>query len=188
MRTTTWDRDAFRSALEEICKHAHLSQADLAQLAGRSRSQINRWTRSENQPAYEALAQLATNLAARFPHLADLTRRLVSAAGYDPMPFIDATDATPVDRPGGAGSETIDDLWAAAREGGKSLGEILVERGLARPEDLTLSDQKRNDPIVTQIYALDLPEQEKDEMLKAYALMRRSTFKEEAEAKKGPRE
>lgn len=82
VRMTTWDRDAFQRALLEIGSRAHLSQAQFAELAGRSRSQFNRWTRAENQPTYEAVTRLANAITTQYPHLADLARQLVTAAGY----------------------------------------------------------------------------------------------------------
>lgn len=82
MHTTTWDRDAFQRALREISARAHLSQAEFAALAGRSRSQFNRWTRAENRPTYDAVAGLATAITSRYPELADLAQELLEAAGY----------------------------------------------------------------------------------------------------------
>jgi len=79
---TTWDRDAFQRALAQISERAHLSQAEFAALAGRSRSQFNRWTRAENRPTYDAVAGLAAAITRRYPELADLARELLEAAGY----------------------------------------------------------------------------------------------------------
>lgn len=82
MHTSQWDRQRFKDVLEEIQRRTNLSQTELAKLAGRNRTQINRWVRAENQPAYTALQQLATATAARYPDVADLARELMAAAGY----------------------------------------------------------------------------------------------------------
>lgn len=84
MRTSTWDRERFGTILDTIGKRAGLKQPELAVLAGRSRSQFNRWTRAENQPTYLAVSRLASAVAARYPELAELTEQLVDAAGYGP--------------------------------------------------------------------------------------------------------
>lgn len=82
MRTHDWDRERFRAILEEMCNLAHLTQADLAVLAGRSRSQINRWSRAENQPTFAAVQRLASAVATKHPEIAELTSELMEVAGY----------------------------------------------------------------------------------------------------------
>ncbi|GAA4100729.1 helix-turn-helix domain-containing protein [Nonomuraea soli] len=84
MHSTTWDREKFGEILKKIGERAQLSPAEIAELAGRSRSQVNRWTRSENQPGYDALRRFADNLARDFPDLAPLGAELLEAAGYGP--------------------------------------------------------------------------------------------------------
>ncbi|MEV4178783.1 hypothetical protein, partial [Nonomuraea sp. NPDC049709] len=93
-------------------------------------------------------------------------------------------------RPGGPGGEThtpeppasvierqvLEDLRAAAQGRGRSIGDILVERGLARPEELTLSEEKKGDRLVEDILASDLPEDTKNLLLKDYADRRRHHY------------
>ena len=80
--TSGWNRELFAQTIAAIQKETGLSQADLGMLAGRARTQINRWTRAENQPAYDAVSRLAAAITARFPDLRDIAEQLMSAAGY----------------------------------------------------------------------------------------------------------
>lgn len=89
MHTSQWNRERFKDVLEEIQKRTNLSQAELAQLAGRNRTQINRWLRAENQPSYGALQNLASATSARYPEIASLARDLMEAAGYSTLPEAD---------------------------------------------------------------------------------------------------
>lgn len=82
MRTHTWDPEGFAATLEAIKKRAGLTEAQLAVYAGISRSQMNRWSRSENQPAFGSLSPLVNNLVAQHPTTAGLAAKLVAAAGY----------------------------------------------------------------------------------------------------------
>ncbi|MEO3856097.1 hypothetical protein [Acrocarpospora sp. B8E8] len=66
-----------------------------------------------------------------------------------------------------------------ARSKGKTLGEILLERDLATPEELTVSDQKRNDPVVREILESDLSDETKGRVIAAYASLRRDDFRDE---------
>lgn len=75
----------------------------------------------------------------------------------------------------------------AAGGRGKSLAQLLVERGLAAPADVTLADEVV-DPGIWEI--LDLPEmseQAKDDFLMAYQAMRRSILSMRGDTKR-PRE
>lgn len=86
MHTSPWNRERFKDVLDEIQKRTNLSQAELAQLAGRNRTQINRWLRAENQPSYGALQKLASATSARYPEVASLARELMESAGYGTIP------------------------------------------------------------------------------------------------------
>lgn len=73
------------------------------------------------------------------------------------------------------------------RDPTKTLAEMLLERGLARPEELSVSDEIRNDPVAWEILeAEDLSPAGRDRMLAAYAHMRREVF-EAVRQQKGPR-
>jgi transcriptional regulator with XRE-family HTH domain len=82
VHTPGWDPDLFRTVLQEVMKRADLTQAEIGALAGRDRTQVNRWTRATNKPAYEAMRRLTGNIAGRSPELAELAQQLMSAAGY----------------------------------------------------------------------------------------------------------
>jgi hypothetical protein len=84
VRTDEWDRETFRRVLEDIQDRTHLTEAELAALAGRSRSQVNRWTRAENQPAYDPLRRLVDGLQRFAPEVRKLGIELLEAAGYAP--------------------------------------------------------------------------------------------------------
>ncbi len=144
VRTPNWDRERFGELLKEIGDRAHLDQGGLAELAGRSRSQINRWTRSENQPAYDAVARLASAITDQYPHLADHARKFMIAAGYGDDPL-----AQPVGTPAPS-SNTVPDLVsqlrAQAAAQGKTLREVLEEGG-AHPDELAPEAQARLDRL-----------------------------------------
>lgn len=74
------------------------------------------------------------------------------------------------------------------RDADKTLGELLLERGLARPEDLDIGDEVRNDPVAWEIIGLvEISEDARNQMLQAYANMRRVTFRAALSQKKRPR-
>lgn len=83
VRTDDWDRQRFQSLLQAIQERTGLSDGDMGELAGRSRSQINRWTRAESQPTYQPIRQLAEALATKHPNIASLAGQLLIAAGYE---------------------------------------------------------------------------------------------------------
>lgn len=97
----------------------------------------------------------------------------------------------PADTPGRPTSptavrEAMDGFHSAA--GFKSLAEVLTERGIRSPEELTRSDQTRHDPIVSEILDdPEIPEDAKDRMLAAYSDMRREIFEAVKNSKKKPR-
>lgn len=62
------------------------------------------------------------------------------------------------------------------KNAGRTLGEILIERGINQPEELGVSDNIRNDPVALEILEMDLPESQVNAMLKIYADMRRNIF------------
>jgi transcriptional regulator with XRE-family HTH domain len=84
VRTEKWDRETFRTVLAAIRDRTHLTELELANLAGRSRSQVNRWTRAENQPDYEPVRRLVDGLEQYGPQVRQLGVQLLEAAGYSP--------------------------------------------------------------------------------------------------------
>ncbi|MEU8199423.1 hypothetical protein AB0C10_37130 [Microbispora amethystogenes] len=94
---------------------------------------------------------------------------------------------TPITPPMAAGLEaalklqpgSIDDLLSGGTltplpDVGPSLAQLLVERGIATPDEVTLADEVI-DPGIWEILELDeLSEKAKDDFLRAYQLMRRS--------------
>jgi hypothetical protein len=74
--------------------------------------------------------------------------------------------------------QVLDHLRAQAEAADKSIGDILVERGLASAEELTLSEEKRGDRLVKDILESDLPEESKNVLLMDYVGARRHHFRE----------
>lgn len=71
---------------------------------------------------------------------------------------------------------------------GQTLGELLVERRLARPEDLTAADNIIDDPVAWEIIEMgEVTEESRNELLQAYAHMRRVMFRAAQSKKKRPR-
>lgn len=73
----------------------------------------------------------------------------------------------------------LEDLRAQAEASAKSIGDILVERGLASPDELMLSEEKRGDPLVGQILESNLPDDTKNILLMDYVGRRRHRFREQ---------
>lgn len=186
MHTTEWDRDLLRETLHEIMRRADLTQAAVGKLAGRDRTMANRWLNGRHQPNYEAAARFAAAISQQRPDLTGLVRQFLAAAGYPPA----ASDNEPSDADSvrsAMAEDVLNQLRELARRQDKTIGDILVERGLATPADLTLSDEKRHDPIVRDILASDLPEETKNVLLLEYAGRRREEFKKAgAEKLKAP--
>lgn len=179
VHTTEWDRDLVRETLHEIMKSADLNQSAVGKLAGRHRSTATRWLSGEHQPDYEAAASFATALAQQRPDLGELAQRFLAAAGYASTRA--SGEASPVEYAISAhnsAQRALEDLRQLAHEQDKTIGDILVERGLASPEELTLSDAKRHDPIVKEILESDLSEETKNSILMAYVEQRRGHFKQ----------
>lgn len=72
----------------------------------------------------------------------------------------------------------------------KTLRQLLLERGLAEPEDLAACDEVRGDPVVLEILALsdlDVSEDDQNRLLQAYANMRRAAYLAVQAKKRRPR-
>lgn len=176
MHTTEWDREALQSTLKEIMERAELSQAAIGQIAGRDRTMANRWVTGRSRPTFEAASALAASLSAQHP---DLAKRLLDAAGYR-APDHDRSPPQPTSQPTAVLAErVVKELREVARKEEKSIGDILVERGLATAEELTLSEEKRGDRLVNDILASDLPEETKNVLLQDYVNRRRHHFRKE---------
>lgn len=67
----------------------------------------------------------------------------------------------------------IENIRATAQAQAKTIGEVLVERGLATPAELTVSEDKRFDEIVNDILGSNLPDETKDIILMDYVKERR---------------
>jgi transcriptional regulator with XRE-family HTH domain len=143
-----------------------LTQTEIGRITGRDRTMANRWTAGRSRPAYEAATALAAAINEQHP---DLAEQLLAAAGYRPS-------TTPEQPLRSSAAQVVDDLRAVARRESKTIGDVLVERGLATPEDLTLSDRKKGDPIVQEILQSDLSEETKNILLLQYVGERRTAF------------
>jgi transcriptional regulator with XRE-family HTH domain len=85
VRSQEWDPHRFRQLLTEIQEQAGLDDTAMADMAGRSRSMVNRWrSRAENRPDYEPVARLAQELTNRHPAVRNLAQELFVATGYAP--------------------------------------------------------------------------------------------------------
>jgi len=73
-----WNPGALRAVLAAI-QDAGFTQGDLAKLARVNRSQVNRWARGENRPAYDRALLLARRIARDYPGLA---AEFMAASGY----------------------------------------------------------------------------------------------------------
>ena len=78
MHYEEWSGTRVAAALARL-GDAGYPQSRLARMAGVNRSQVNRWSRAENRPGYDAVRKLAAGLWRAHP---DLARELVEASGY----------------------------------------------------------------------------------------------------------
>ncbi|WP_405149530.1 hypothetical protein OG589_14830 [Sphaerisporangium sp. NBC_01403] len=86
---------------------------------------------------------------------------------------------------GGGPTPTAD---SPHRDPNKTLGDLLLERGLARPEELTAADNILNDPVAWEIVEMDeLSEEARNRFLRVYAHMRREIFEAARNEAKRPR-
>ncbi|WP_051761349.1 hypothetical protein [Microbispora rosea] len=148
----------------------------------------------------DAMDQRRIELGLRWEHIAEKARistthlrkfrrgdagisSVVEAALEDALQWEHGSMATIRD-----GGEPTPVAESSRRDPNKTLAEMLLERGLARPEELTAADEIRNDPVAWEILeAEDLTMAGRERMLKAYAHMRRETFEAAREHKRGSR-
>jgi hypothetical protein len=72
--------------------------------------------------------------------------------------------------------KVLEDLRTQAEADDKTIGDVLVERGLATPDELTLSEAKQRDRLVKEILDSDLSEDTKNAILLDYVQRRRYHF------------
>ena len=92
---------------------------------------------------------------------------------------------------GGNPTPLTDDSHEAAPVRGKTLGDLLVERGLREPDELVISDQYEigTDQFIVEILEADeFEESSKDRWLSSYSNMRREIFEEVRRQKNKPRD
>lgn len=78
MHIEEWSASRVAAVLASL-KDAGITESRLARMAGVNRSQVNRWSRGENRPGYDAARRLAVAVYRDHP---DLARELVAASGY----------------------------------------------------------------------------------------------------------
>lgn len=173
--TTEWDRDLLRETLQEIMKRADVTQSDIGRLAGRNRTMANRWLAGQHRPSHESAITFANSFAAQYPHLADLSEQFLQAAGYssDASQKDGSAERRPPDP-----EQALKMLRGIAQEESKTIGDVLVERGLAAPDELTLSEAKENDRLVSDILQSNLPDRTKDILLLDYVERRRRAYED----------
>lgn len=177
MRTSTWNKERFREILRQISNETGLDQAELATLAERSPSTFSRWTRAEVQPTVQAVSKFALAVRLGYPQLGDLAEELTAAAGYGAIAGINVKVAA--EHIEERERSALASLRERAAATGKTLGDILLERGLATPQELTVSDERLDDPIVRDIEKLDIPDETKNALIETYASERRKMFRDE---------
>jgi transcriptional regulator with XRE-family HTH domain len=119
-----WAPERFRAVLAELQDKSGLSDAEIGDLAGKSRSQVNRWSRAENQPSFDGLNNLARALRAKgySPELVALGEELLQAAGYTTPAeelaqrprftvIVNEDDPEPDQPPGGFRNKTEKMIW-----------------------------------------------------------------------------
>jgi transcriptional regulator with XRE-family HTH domain len=173
--TTEWDRDLLRKTLQEIMDRGGLNQAEVGRLAGRDRTMANRWLAGQHRPAYASAISFANALAEQYPHLTSLSEQFLRAAGYQAPES--QHEATRSERRPPDPEQALRMLRGIAKEESKTIGDVLVERGLATPEELTLSEEKENDRLVSDILQSNLPDRTKDILLLDYVERRRRAYK-----------
>jgi transcriptional regulator with XRE-family HTH domain len=154
---------------------ADLSQSEVGRLAGRNRTMANRWLSGQSRPTYEAAAAFADAIAQRHPALTDLARRFLQAAGYRPddnSPGEQGEDVNVI------AARLLDQLRQVAGREEKSIGDVLVERGLATRDELMLSEEKQGDRYVQEILASNLSEEMKNRALMQYVVDRRHSYRD----------
>lgn len=163
MATTEITRSRLVAAIEARRLELRMELGDLAAKADMSTAHLRRIRNGEQAVTPLKAAGLEDALRWARGSIASVE------AGGDPSPV-----AAPAAAPG--------------RDPHKTLGEMLIERGLARPEDLDVSDNVANDPVAWEIIELvEISSEARDEMLRAYANMRRVTFRAARAQKKRPR-
>jgi transcriptional regulator with XRE-family HTH domain len=174
VHTTEWDREELRETLQAIMERADLSQAAVGQLAGRNRTMANRWLGGQSRPTYEAATAFATAIGETYPDLTHLADRFLRAAGYRTP----SEDGTPPEDVNLTAKRLLTRLRELADKQDKSIGDILVERGLATRDELMLSEEKRGDRFVKDILSSNLPEDTKNKILMDYVIDRRHSFRD----------
>lgn len=81
--------------------------------------------------------------------------------------------------PPDAARQLVQDLRAQAEAADKTIGDVLVERGLATPDELTLSEQKQGDRYVKEILDSDLSQEAKNAILMDYVVSRRRAYRDQ---------
>ncbi|MER7361826.1 hypothetical protein [Nonomuraea wenchangensis] len=114
--------------------------------------------------------------------------RLERALGWQPgsvAAILAGGEPDPLPPPGTPASEQP---APARRRPDRTLGDVLVERGLRRPDELLLSDQVV-DPLVEELLVSDAFDDEfKNQWLSSYSMMRRQIFEATEAQKRKPRD
>ena len=182
VHTPEWDSDLLRATLKDIMDRANLTQAAVGELAGRDRTMANRWLKGLHQPNFEAASRFTAAVRARRPDLGDLVDTFMRAAGYGGPP----STATPATSASGPAHETLEALRERAQKLNQSLGELLVDEGLADPYELHIPDALPPDEMIEEIDALDIPEEVKAKLIRLHLENRARRFEEERIKKKRP--
>lgn len=77
-----WQQARFSKLLSRALTMSGVSQAQIADRAGVSHSQLSRWKAGTHRPDYDSIEAVGNVLAELVPAERDLTARLLSLAGY----------------------------------------------------------------------------------------------------------
>ncbi len=77
-----WQQAKFSALLTDALARAGVSQAQVAEKAGVSHSQLSRWKTGTHRPDYDSLEAVGNVLAGLVLSEPDLTARLLALAGY----------------------------------------------------------------------------------------------------------
>lgn len=143
--------------------------------SGVARSTIEAWETAPRPPQAATVHAVADALGIKRSEALRLAGIIIPGAA---QPAGDAGPAEPVEDVDRVAERLLNQLRSVADREDKSIGDILVERGLATRDELMLSEEKRGDRYVKDILGSNLPEDTKNKILMDYVIDRRHSFRD----------